>query len=187
MPEGSSMRKYSRLGITLLIAFFSLSCRGNAGPADSTANRNETAAIPDSAQGPSGDAEPASPKSLLPKLLGIYTMSEIESGGAVTIVPVSWATTFTFMEDGFYNRKSLRAGKEFSSGSGYYRVEKADDGTLTLLLDQKFMSHNSKSPPNQKRQTIELSPDGDLLRLTGTDGKIGIFRRTGFSQPKTFR
>jgi hypothetical protein len=173
--------------ILLLMALCSWACGSTAKTSDRTANENQPAAPSRSEAGPTTEPDPQkawSQLELLPNLRGIYTMSEIEYNGAVTLVPPAFATTFTFMEDGFYNRKSMRPEGEFSSGSGYYRIERSQEGQLTLVLDQKFIGPN-KSPSKEKRQVLTLSPEGDILRLTGTDGKIAVFRRTGFSQPKT--
>ncbi|HEU4386944.1 MAG TPA: hypothetical protein VFV34_04040 [Blastocatellia bacterium] len=185
------MQIRDRIAVTFLIAFHSVACGGNKEPANTTANKNETVVTSRSEVGPTTETDPqkaAAQLQLLPNLRGIYTMSEIETGRAVTIVPVAFTTTFTFMEDGFYNRKSFRAGQEFSKGSGYYRIERESDGTLSLLLDQKFLSGNTAAPKREpKRQTIVLSPEGDILRLTGSDGRVGVFRRTGFSEPKVMK
>jgi hypothetical protein len=107
------------------------------------------------------------------KLLGSYTITEVHHDGSVTMIPHQIATQITFLPDGSFSRTSKAQNKVNFKDSGQFVIEGDDQLILTIVMSRGQISQ----PPVEKRHKFSLSEDGSELRMTGSDGKVGVFRR----------
>jgi hypothetical protein len=125
-------------------------------------------------------AAPAPSPFIPTNLIGVYTISEVEQNGTVTMIPPSFATTFTFMADGSFTRVSRKAGAIDHNDSGQYKIEANEAGEPQLLLTAVFVAGvMSDKRATEERHRFSLSSDGEELRMSGSEGKTALFRRIG--------
>lgn len=141
------------LGLFLLICLIAIGCRSDPGQ-----KQPEQSAQPAGAQIPPGT----------------YTIAEIEHDGQVTMINPDDSVSISFFSDGSYTRSSRRKGRVVHSDSGSYRIE----GNQLVLV--KLMSGAKLNPeqPPEDRYELNISADGQELRLSGKGGKVAIFRKT---------
>lgn len=113
-----------------------------------------------------------------PKLVGIYTLSEVENNGMVTMIPDSHTTSITFYEDGNFSRMSKNGGMVDHADQGSFRIEPGEDGKPQLKLKVIFSDSRNLSEPKEQQHSLAWLPDGSEIKLGGTSGKTAIFRRT---------
>lgn len=136
------------------------------GSAESAANANRT--TPAAAPVPSGALAPP------PIPSGDYILSEVQHKGQVTMITAGNSTEISFRPDGTYARVSRLGGKVDHSDSGDFRIEDGKQIVLRIRMWKKKFQPRSV----EKKHSFMLSSDGSELKMIGTDGKIGVFRRT---------
>lgn len=152
-----------------LLAAVTISCRGPEAPEQ--ANTNQPVADPHSiARGPQNSAAP--------RLAGNYILAEVEHLGTINLIPESFATILTFMEDGTYARTSKFRGRADHNDTGEFRIEQRENGEFDLVLKPIFSGGKAAKDPAEKKHGLAFSPDLEELRLTGSDGKVALFRRS---------
>lgn len=113
-----------------------------------------------------------------PRLLGNYTLAEVEHKGTINMIPESFATIMTFMEDGTYARTSKLRGRADHSDTGQFRIEQREEGQFELVLKPIFSGGKAVTNETEKRHVLAVSADLEEMHLTGTDGKVALFRRS---------
>lgn len=139
----------------------------NANVASQASNAN---AQP-SPQKPEGDR---SEQNSRPRLLGTYTISEVHHDGMTTMVSPANKTEITFSSTGSFVRVSMKNNRQDHRDSGQYRIEAPDQLVLTINLSKGKIV----LPPVEKRHRFELADEGNELKMTSSDGKSAVFRRT---------
>lgn len=139
----------------------------NANAASQASNANVLA----SPQKPEGETAQQNPR---PRLLGTYTISEVHHDGMTTMVSAANKTEITFSATGSFVRVSMKNNRQDHRDSGQYRIEAPDQLVLTINLSRGKIV----LPPVEKRHKFELADEGNELKMTSTDGKSAVFRRT---------
>jgi hypothetical protein len=153
---------------------FAQGCKGEGGATaveSAPANSNE-AKGPTST--PNQNPQAAPPVAGATGLQGTYTLSEVRYPEGNRVISEANATEITFRPDGTFARVSKKDGVVDHEDSGIYYVERYDRLVLKIMESKK----RTQYPPVEKRHRYELTPDGERLTLLGTDGKLGVFRRT---------
>ncbi len=112
-------------------------------------------------------------------LIGVYTMSEVQHAGKVTMVPPAYAVTFVFQADGSFTRMSKRKGKVDHTDGGDFQIAGKDALILNVTLSEK----DPVSNPKPRTYKFTLSKDARELGLLGSDGKLAIFRKETKGSP----
>lgn len=172
LPGLMKTTNFNLLFVLIAVAL-TASCRRVSAPEKANSNQSATPAQA-SIQGPE--------TSETPRLVGSYALVEVEHKGTINLIPGSFATTFTFMADGTYTRTSKQNGRTDHTDSGQFRVELEEDGKLQLVLKAMFSRDRPAQNAPEKKHEFTISPDLEELRLIGTDGKVGLFRRIGAPQ-----
>ena len=107
------------------------------------------------------------------KLVGSYTIAEVQDKGVVTMIPHQIATQITFLPDGTFSRTSKARDKANFKDSGQFVIEGQDQLILKIVMSRGKI----QQPAVEKRHTFSLSEDGMELRMTAKDGKVAVFRR----------
>ena len=160
------------------LLFFSAACKKSdkkalSAPPAQTAAAEANEAVPSKTSGSStSDIAPT-------VLIGIYTMSEIQHSGKVTMIPPGYAVIFVFQPDGSFTRMTKRKGKVEHTDGGDFQIAGKDDLILSVTLSEK----NPVTNPKPRVYKFTLSKDGRELSLLGTDGKLAIFRKGAKGSP----
>jgi hypothetical protein len=175
---GREMKKRVLLFTLLTIA---VACN-TSNPNQPTANSNSQSNSNQSAQNsnsenPSGSATTApvtAPPSSSPptQLVGTYTISEVHSGGMVTMIRPQVATQITFGPGQDFVRISKSPGKRDFKDSGQFEIS-GDQLTLKIVMS----AGKIQIPVVERKHQFRLSEDGSEMRLTAKDGKIAVFRK----------
>ncbi|HWP42087.1 MAG TPA: hypothetical protein VNO14_02540, partial [Blastocatellia bacterium] len=109
-----------------------------------------------------------------PRLSGDYILSEVQHEGQIVMISSENSTEISFRPDGTYARVSRMNGRVDHTDSGEFRIE----GGNQLVLRIQMWKKEFQLPAVEKKHSFTLSADGAELRMAGSDGKIGVFRRT---------
>ena len=112
-------------------------------------------------------------------LIGVYTMSEVQHAGKVTMVPPAYSVIFVFQADGSFTRMSKRKGKVDHTDGGDFQIAGKDALILNVTLSEKDPVTN----PKPRTYKFALSKDAEELSLLGSDGKLAIFRKETKGSP----
>jgi hypothetical protein len=176
-------RRHLILIFCMVIGICTQGCRGEGEsaqsgatpPANSNAAGGQTAAPNANSQPQARGNNPAASLGVpTASLQGTYTLSEVEHPGGNRVISEANATEIAFKADGTFARVSKKDGVVDHEDSGRYYVERFDRIVLKIMESKKRV----QDPPVEKRHTFQLSPDGEELKMLGSDGKIGVFRRT---------
>jgi hypothetical protein len=106
------------------------------------------------------------------KLVGVYEMVQVQKEGVVNMIS-QLKTRITFNTEGTYRRESRVKGKIYHEDTGQFRVENGDQLVLVIQMSKKHILN----PRIEKRQKINLSPDGEEMKLTSNDGGTAMFHK----------
>jgi len=137
-------------------------------PSPSPANANSNAATAMPAASSTATEGPVD----VTKLVGVYEMVQVQKEGVVSMIS-QLKTRITFNTEGTYRRESRVKGKIYHDDTGQFRVENGDQLVLVIQMSKKHILN----PKIEKRQKINLSPDGEEMKLTSGDGGTAVFRK----------
>jgi hypothetical protein len=145
-------------------------------PANSNASSGQNANQNSSAQSPGDNPQAKPPESNIPPqalMVGTYAISEVQHDGIVEMISSANTTEITFKAPATFYRVSKRDGKSDYKDNGQFKIEGKDRLILTILMANDKM----QLKPVSKQHTFSISPTGDELKLTSSQGRTAVFRR----------